>query len=586
MKLGRSKFRQWLPGPGLLFTAAFLIGSPAVLAADYYVATSGSDSSAGSMAAPFASIPKAYSMAKGGDTIYVRGGVYYPSAKIVLNKHATNAAPIRIFGYGNETPIIDGKNESERWRSLVEITGSYNHVKGLEVRNASNMGVSILGSGTGNILERLNVHHNGREWDEGSGIGIYENSSNNLILNCDSHHNYAALVKGNADGIRSSSRGAGNVLRGNRAWKNADDGYDMWNGAPTLLEHNYAFENGYDDNYNRLGDGNGFKLGGSHANLGYTSGGHTLRNNVAFRNPMHGFDENGANYPMVMHNNIAMSNGPDMPGGVSWSANYGLYKAGHILRNNISYGKLGEVNGDSRNNSWNLSVTVNSADFQSIDPSLALRARGADGSIPVSGFLRLLASSDLIDRGVNVGLPYTGSAPDLGAYEYAAAAPTPAPAPKPAPTPAPNPAPVTVALLNGGFESGLASWGVNWGNAKIVSNNVASGSKSLRVGLGEGGVAQVVKSIVPGKAYSLTAKGKIPNGSAQICEVGFKYRTSDGKDIAGALFKKKISAASWSAPALVVTGKAPANAKEVLVFIWRDAGRAQCFFDSLSFTAL
>jgi hypothetical protein len=29
-----------------------------------------------------------------------------------------------------------------------------------------------------------------------------------------------------------------------------------------------------------------------------------------------------------------------------------------------------------------------------------------------------VAGSDLIDKGVDVGLPYTGSAPDLGAFEF------------------------------------------------------------------------------------------------------------------------------------------------------------------------
>ena len=44
-------------------------------------------------------------------------------------------------------------------------------------------------------------------------------------------------------------------------------------------------------------------------------------------------------------------------------------------------------------------------------------ARQADGSLPVLPFLRLAAGSPLIDRGVNVGLPYNGAAPDLGAFE-------------------------------------------------------------------------------------------------------------------------------------------------------------------------
>jgi hypothetical protein len=44
--------------------------------------------------------------------------------------------------------------------------------------------------------------------------------------------------------------------------------------------------------------------------------------------------------------------------------------------------------------------------------------REPDGSLPANGFARLVAGSDLIDKGVDVGLPYTGSAPDLGAFEF------------------------------------------------------------------------------------------------------------------------------------------------------------------------
>ena len=37
--------------------------------------------------------------------------------------------------------------------------------------------------------------------------------------------------------------------------------------------------------------------------------------------------------------------------------------------------------------------------------------RQADGSLPNNGFARLVAGSDLIDKGVDVGLPFNGSAP-------------------------------------------------------------------------------------------------------------------------------------------------------------------------------
>jgi MYXO-CTERM domain-containing protein len=53
-----------------------------------------------------------------------------------------------------------------------------------------------------------------------------------------------------------------------------------------------------------------------------------------------------------------------------------------------------------------------------IESSGALGPRQADGSFPNVDFLKLAAGSQMIDKGTNVGLPFAGTAPDLGAYEY------------------------------------------------------------------------------------------------------------------------------------------------------------------------
>ena len=41
------------------------------------------------------------------------------------------------------------------------------------------------------------------------------------------------------------------------------------------------------------------------------------------------------------------------------------------------------------------------------------------GSFPDVNFTRLVPKSDLIDKGTNVGLPFSGPAPDLGPFETA-----------------------------------------------------------------------------------------------------------------------------------------------------------------------
>jgi len=68
-------------------------------------------------------------------------------------------------------------------------------------------------------------------------------------------------------------------------------------------------------------------------------------------------------------------------------------------------------------------ITVTEDDFfygtdSSTIVSLFTAPRQSDGSLPAEHPLTLAASSDLIDAGVDVGLSFSGQAPDIGAYEY------------------------------------------------------------------------------------------------------------------------------------------------------------------------
>ncbi|MES1188173.1 MAG: DUF1565 domain-containing protein [Myxococcales bacterium] len=51
---------------------------------------SGSDTNAGSQAAPFATLQKATNSASAGDTIWVRGGTYHCTSQITLSKSGTS----------------------------------------------------------------------------------------------------------------------------------------------------------------------------------------------------------------------------------------------------------------------------------------------------------------------------------------------------------------------------------------------------------------------------------------------------------------------------------------------------------------
>jgi hypothetical protein len=299
---------------------------------------------------------------------------------------------------------------------------------------------------TNTIFENLNVHHFGD-----LGFDLEGDSTGNLILNSDFHHNYDPYTKNadgssdagdNADGVHIGTNDETiNTIRGCRFWLNSDDGLDLWDGeGKVIVEGNWSFWNGYyvpegQPDSNRIhpvnGNGNGFKLGRT---LG-SSNDPTYRvvvRNLAFENWLNGIDQNNSLKAMTLYNNTAYMNATT----ASWGGGFFIYDYDlpHIIRNNIAYKNRDDTLPDvsssvvQDHNSWNLSSSIADSDFQSLDSSGMDGPRQSDGSLPDLPFLHLKQGSRLIDAGIDVGLPYYGLLPDIGAYEYESAVSSGAPA--------------------------------------------------------------------------------------------------------------------------------------------------------------
>ncbi|MFL5997225.1 MAG: right-handed parallel beta-helix repeat-containing protein [Streptomyces sp.] len=436
-----------LVGRALLISAVAL--SPLALPADsgaassaaaYYVSPNGSDSAAGTQAAPWASIAHAQAVAQPGDTVYFRGGTYrYTHANsgctsqtarvdaITLNKSGSSGSPIRYWAYPGEKPVFDFSGMTDDCRIKgFDVTGSWLHLKGLEVtgvRQNNNLNHESWGiwiSGSNNTFEQINTHHH-----MGPGLFI-QNGGGNLVLNTDSHDNYDLHTSNGAGesadgfGAHISAGNPGNVFRGCRAWWNSDDGFDLISAYSSVtIENSWAWRNGYiPGTTTGAGNGNGFKAGGYGGDYDAGAVKHTVRTSVAFLNRASGFYANHHPVANDYFNNTGYGNHPDfnMLGVDSGGAAVGRGN----LRNNLAYtGTLtSNMTGTSAaNNSWNLGVALSDAQFQSVSTSGWDAPRQADGSLPVLPGLRPAANSTLIDKGVNVGLPYKGQAPDLGAFE-------------------------------------------------------------------------------------------------------------------------------------------------------------------------
>src|SRR5438552_3044438 len=94
-----------LTAAGLVATLLLPAGAGATT---YYVATTGSDTAAGTMAAPFKTIRKGAMVAQPGDTVYLRGGTYNEAVSLTTSGTAT--AWITFSAAPGELPIIDGRN--------------------------------------------------------------------------------------------------------------------------------------------------------------------------------------------------------------------------------------------------------------------------------------------------------------------------------------------------------------------------------------------------------------------------------------------------------------------------------------------
>jgi len=92
---------------GLVFGLG-LFAAKQALAAEYYVATTGSDSNPGTQASPFATLTKGVSSAGAGDTVYIGGGTYYPSGGFTFSKSGTSDTNrIKYWAVPGEKPVFD-----------------------------------------------------------------------------------------------------------------------------------------------------------------------------------------------------------------------------------------------------------------------------------------------------------------------------------------------------------------------------------------------------------------------------------------------------------------------------------------------
>ncbi|KAK1580712.1 pectate lyase L [Colletotrichum navitas] len=370
---------------------------PVVPAADLYVAPTGSDSAAGTLAAPLKSIQTAVDKAAAGDTIYLRTGTYSPTTNIQITKSGTAAKPYTLTAYNNEAVVIDGEAlpgtpaalgaslpNADRGVLHVEKASYWKFYK-LTIINGP-YGV-YLRDGSNNYFENIVAHDNYE-----TGFQMQGALSNNQVVYLDSYRNRDPRKNGeSADGFAcKEGSGTGNILKGARLWENVDDGLDLWEfKSPVTIMDTISWGNGVNlwGFSDFQGDGNGFKLGGGDAaDIGAAS--HVITNCIAFDNVAKGFTDNKQPGSFRFTRNTAWNNGAV---GFQTITSKSTLAGNVAAANSGTTAKSGQTSlasgTTSIGNSWDGSETWTNTSFKSVEVRLVKGARQANGKIAASSFL-------------------------------------------------------------------------------------------------------------------------------------------------------------------------------------------------------
>ncbi len=306
---------------GKTYTVSSVFGSREVVAERMlYVSPDGTGT--GSKNSP-ASIENAIggseALVQPGDVVVLADGTYKFSGTFTVSKNGTYDKPITIMAENTGKAILDFYQMGGG--TGLSIDADFINLIGIKECGAGSNGIRVRGNY--NLVENCESYDN-----RDTGIQITRRGGNlidgwpgyNLIKNCTSHNNYDYNVRGeNADGFAAKlTLGYGNVFDGCIAYRNSDDGWDLYarqsqgNIGAVYIYNCVAFENGYleytqgenvmrykggttdwcepnkADSYTTAdGDGNGFKLGGE-----AMEGDVFVYNCLSFANKMHGFTDN------------------------------------------------------------------------------------------------------------------------------------------------------------------------------------------------------------------------------------------------------------------------------------------------------
>jgi parallel beta-helix repeat protein len=394
----------------LLFIAVCLFAAPGFAGETYYVSLQGRDSNPGTQDAPWGSLQHAIDVAGPGDTVLMRGGTYETDEVWIRGDRGMGGADgqyLTIKNYPGELVSVGGD------RRIIVDGANFMRIEGLHFRLPYNV------SGGGEAFQVVNNTFNGPQ----PKFGAIEFFSDN------------GLVQGNVIQITGGGNtqdhgiylhaGHNNIVRNNVISGMSGYGIHVYDAVASGGQWAAA-------GYNNITiEGN--VITGSRERAGIIiypdeieAQNFKIQKNVIANNPINGIRIRGNTHDIEIYNNTFYNNG--------WGAANADDQSAISLRdqeirnvvvknNIIEMSQSGAFHIQNREQSEGVVAERNlywgqgSPQLRNVtDPS----ALYGDALLknPDNNDFQILQASPAIDAGVNVGLPFKGSAPDLGAIEF------------------------------------------------------------------------------------------------------------------------------------------------------------------------
>ena len=383
-----------------IFISILIISLSSFAFADsYYIATSGNDSNNGSLSSPWRTIKHAWRNSGGGDTVFIRGGTYSGGEIWLQNSNQGNGIANQFWtlkAYSGEVPNFTNA------RFIID--ADYVRVQGLYLTGSSFI-QSVSWGGMHDHIEFIDNDISGSPT-----VPLYFMANN-------------GLVQGNK--IRSTSavhgiyvmHGDGNIVRDNYVSGIKKYGIHVYD--ENKYGHAARITNLLVENNTVIGSQSRSGIiisAGESTASGIEIDGVVIRNNIVINNGEDGITIRyyGRVRNVDIFNNVMYGNHAVGLRIIAHDVDNVTIKNNIFVSNGTHIDVSSRLNNlvDSHNLYWQPSSIGSGAtdDYAVYQDPLFVNVADYD--------FHLREDSPAIDVGVEVGIPYNGAAPDLGAFEY------------------------------------------------------------------------------------------------------------------------------------------------------------------------